>query len=103
MSFELRSELTEAAARYITEGYKVSLGDDDPRYAVMAVEVSTKVAARGAGADAVANEFGSLSFNDAPVVYEAEWRTKVQFETAIDEGQKAATTASSESVSWHFT
>lgn len=103
MSFGIRSELTAAAAKYVAEGYKVSIGDDDPRYAVVAVEVSTKVAARGAGADAVANELGSLSINDAPVVYEAEWRTKVQFETETDEGQKAVTTASSESVSWHFT
>lgn len=51
--------------------------------------MSTKVAPRVAGADAVANELGSLSLSDAPVVYEAEWRTKVQFESETPAGTKA--------------
>lgn len=71
----------------------MAIGDDDPKYVVTVVEVSTKVAARG-GADSVADELGSLSLSEAPVVFEAEWRTKVQFDTGVA-GKKAAGTSTS--------
>ncbi|CAK9782935.1 putative peroxisome biosynthesis protein PAS1 [Cutaneotrichosporon oleaginosum] len=68
-----------AAAKYVATGLKVAIGEDDPTYKVTNIEVSTKVAAK-IGPDAIANDLGALSLADAPVVYEAEWRTQVAFE-----------------------
>jgi hypothetical protein len=87
-----------AAAKYVAPGFKVAIGEDDPTYEVTAIEVSTKVAPK-IGPDAVTSELSALSLSDAPVVYEAQWRTKVVFEEETEEGKKAATASSKPSSS----
>ncbi|GMK56234.1 hypothetical protein CspeluHIS016_0300740 [Cutaneotrichosporon spelunceum] len=81
-----------AAAKYVATGFKVAVGEDDPTYVVMAIEISTKVAPK-ISPDAVASDLGALSLSDAPIVYEAEWRTKVVFEDETEEGKKVVAAA----------
>lgn len=70
----------------MAKGTKLTLGDEEPTHIVTDIEVSTKVAPRPSSADTVLDELHSLSLSDMPVVYEAEWRTKV----ALDDGSENA-------------